>query len=244
MPRFFVPSDNITGEYIRITGSDAAHITRSLRMATGEAVTVCNMKCTEYGCVIDGFEDGDVVLRIVSSAPGKTEPPYRVTVYQALPKGDKMETIVQKTVETGAYKIVPFVSERCISRPDGKAKLSKVERWNKISLEAAKQCGRGRIPEVGEILGFTQMLDDATKADTAILFYEGDGTVPLNRILKEVGREENISVIIGSEGGFSLDEVGAAKDRGILIAGLGPRILRCETAPTVALSAISYALEL
>ena len=244
MPRFFVPSDNITGEYIRITGSDATHITRSLRMAVGEAVTVCNMKCTEYSCVIDGFENGDVILKAESSSPGKTEPPYRVTVYQALPKGDKMETIVQKTVETGAYRIVPFVSERCISRPDGKAKTAKVERWNKISLEAAKQCGRGIIPEVGEILSFAQMLDEAAKADTAILFYEGDGTVPLNRILEKVGREEDISVIIGSEGGFSLDEVNAAKDRGMLVAGLGPRILRCETAPTVALSAISYALEL
>ena len=213
-------------------------------MSVGESVTVCNMKCTEYGCVIDGFENGDVVLKIVSSSPGKTEPPYKVTVFQALPKGDKMETIVQKTVETGAYKVVPFISERCISRPDGKSRVSKVERWNKIAFEAAKQCGRGIIPEVGEILAFNQMLECARTADTAILFYEGDGTVPLNRILEKVSPQSSMSVIIGSEGGFSLEEVSAARSDGILIAGLGPRILRCETAPTVALSAISYALEL
>ena len=98
MPRFFVPSDNITGDRIRITGSDAAHISRSLRMSEGEAVTVCDMKCTEHECVIDGFENGDVLLKVVSSAPGRTETPYRATLYQALPKGDKMETIIQKSV--------------------------------------------------------------------------------------------------------------------------------------------------
>lgn len=213
-------------------------------MSVGEALTVCNMKCTEYECVIDGFDNGDVLLRVVSSAAGKTEPPYRVTLYQALPKGDKMETIVQKSVETGVFEIVPFISERCISRPDDKAKRSKVDRWNKISFEAAKQCGRGIIPEVREILTFNETLERARVADTAILFYEGDGVVPLNRVLEKADREGSISVIIGSEGGFSLGEVDAAREKGILVCGLGPRILRCETAPTVALSAISYALEL
>ncbi len=213
-------------------------------MSVGEVVTVCDMKCTEHECVIDDFENGDVLLKVVSSAAGRTETPYRATLYQALPKGDKMETIIQKSVETGVYEIVPFISERCISRPDGKAKRSKAERWNKISLEAAKQCGRGIVPEVRDILAYGEMLEAAAGADAAILFYEGDGVVPLNRILDGVSRNARIALIVGSEGGFSQTEVESARQKGILIAGLGPRILRCETAPTVALSAISYALEL
>lgn len=244
MPRFFVPSDNITGDCIRITGSDAAHMARSLRMSAGDEVTVCDMKCTEYECVIDRFENGDAYLKVVSSASGKTEPPYRVTLFQALPKGDKMETVIQKSVETGVFEIVPFISERCISRPDDKSKRSKLERWNKISLEAAKQCGRGIVPEVKDILSYAGMTDAALKSDVAILFYEGDGVVPLNRILEGVSPSSTISVIVGSEGGFSQAEVDLAREKGILIAGLGPRILRCETAPIFALSAISYALEL
>ncbi len=215
-------------------------------MKTGENVTLCDMHSVEYECVIEGFEEGAVLLSIVSSSQGKTEPPYKLTLYQALPKSDKMDFIVQKAVETGACRIVPFISERCISRPDAKSLRTKNERWNKIALEAAKQCGRGIVPNVSEVCTYSEAIACACKSDIPILFYEGDGTTSLKEILSKpkCDKSSDIAIIIGAEGGFSLDEVKSAREAGIAAAGLGPRILRCETAPIVALGAISYALEL
>jgi len=164
LPRFFVSDDNIYDGSIRIIGSDASHIMRSLRMVKGEKITVCDMKSTEYECVISDFDGNDVLLDIVSSGKGKTEPPYKVTLYQALPKSDKMETIIQKSVEAGVYAIVPFVSDRCISRPDEKGKLAKLERWNKIAESAAKQCGRGIIPKVLEITDRKAAFEKSSKS--------------------------------------------------------------------------------
>lgn len=235
---------NISGANIRITGPDALHITKSLRMAKGEKITVCDMKSTEYECIVADFENGDVVLDIVSKARGKTEPPYKVALYQALPKSDKMETIIQKSVEAGVYEIIPFISERCISRPDDKGKRSKVERWNKISESAAKQSGRGIIPKVCDILSAKEAFEKASGADISILLYECESTVSLKDIIKDARKDCSISIIIGAEGGFGENEVEAAGALGIKSAGLGPRILRCETAPVVVLGAISYELEL
>ena len=239
-----MPEQNISGANIRITGPDALHITKSLRMAKGEKVTVCDMKSTEYECIVADFENGDVVLDIVSKSQGKTEPPYKVALYQALPKSDKMETIIQKSVEAGVYEIIPFISERCISRPDDKGKRSKVERWNKISESAAKQSGRGIIPKVCDILSAKEAFEKASGADISILLYECESTVSLKDIIKDARKDCSISIIIGAEGGFGENEVEAAGALGIKSAGLGPRILRCETAPVVVLGAISYELEL
>jgi len=217
-------------------------------MKKGEGITVCDMHSLEYECVIKDFENDTVILEIVSANKGNTEPPYMLTLYQALPKNDKMEFIIQKSVEAGACRIVPFISERCISRPDKKSARSKAERWNKIALEAAKQSGRGIIPVVEDVCTLNEALNEAVKADIPILFYEGDNTLPLKDVLDkytDFDKEDmSISVIIGSEGGFSQGEVELAGKSGMIIAGLGPRILRCETAPIVALGAISYALEL
>ena len=239
-----MPEQNISGANIRITGPDALHITKSLRMAKGEKVTVCDMKSTEYECIVADFENGDVVLDIASKSQGKTEPPYKVALYQALPKSDKMETIIQKSVEAGVYEIIPFISERCISRPDDKGKRSKVERWNKISESAAKQSGRGIIPKVCDILSAKEAFEKASGADISILLYECESTVSLKDIIKDARKDCSISIIIGAEGGFGENEVEAAGALGIKSAGLGPRILRCETAPVVVLGAISYELEL
>jgi 16S rRNA (uracil1498-N3)-methyltransferase len=239
-----VSEQNISENNIRITGPDALHITKSLRMAKGEKVTVCDMKSTEYECIVADFENGDVVLDIVSKSQGKTEPPYKVALYQALPKSDKMETIIQKSVEAGVYEIIPFISERCISRPDDKGKRSKVERWNKISESAAKQSGRGIIPKVCDILSAKEAFEKASGADISILLYECESTVSLKDIIKDARKDCSISIIIGAEGGFGENEVEAAGALGIKSAGLGPRILRCETAPVVVLGAISYELEL
>ncbi len=244
MPRFFVPCESITGDKIRIQGGDAVHITRSLRMARGENVTVCDSKAVEYKCVIEDFTDSDVILSVLSSCESKTEPLYKVTLYQALPKSDKMETIVQKAVETGVFEIIPFISERCISRPDEKGKKAKTERWNKIAQAASKQCGRAIIPKVQDVLSISQAFEFCHDSDISILLYEDERASSLKSVLKTLDKNAKISVFIGAEGGFSKDEVQLAKSNGIVTAGLGPRILRCETAPIVTLAAISYELEL
>ena len=174
MPRFFVPSTGFDGDIVRITGDDARHIARALRMATGETVTVCDMHGTTHTCVLERITDAASVARIVASTPSDTEPPYPVTLYQAFPKGDKMDAVVQKAVESGACAVVPFLSERCVSRPDDKSVEKKIARWQRIALEAAKQCGRGIIPEVRRPLSYAQMLEEAAAFA---------GTVPVKNIV-------------------------------------------------------------
>ena len=213
-------------------------------MSKGEKITVCDMHSSEFLCEIYAFENGEVILKILNRETGRTEPPYRVTLFQALPKGDKMDSIVQKSVETGVYAIVPFISERCVSRPDSKSEKNKLERWNRISLEAAKQCGRGIVPEVRSVCRFDDAVRQAAKFSLPILLYEGSRMISLKAVLENAADCTEISIIVGCEGGFSAAEAEKAVGAGIYAAGLGPRILRCETAPAAALSAISYALEL
>lgn len=247
MPRFFVSEENIGEDHIRITGADASHIMRSLRMSTGEHVTVCNMKSREYECVIESFGEGEVMLSVKECFEGLTEPPYKAVLYQALPKGDKMELIIQKAVELGVFEIVPFISERCISRPDKKSMASKLERWNKIALEAAKQCGRGIVPAVCEPCSFEEAVRRASNADIRMLLYENEQYRSLRDALESARQNADmpeISLMVGAEGGFSEKEAERACDVGLEAVSLGRRILRCETATISALGAVSYALEL
>ena len=250
MPRFFLQASNIVGDTVTVCGDDAVHISRSLRMRVGEHITVCDMQKNEYDCELVGFSPDTVAARVVSSRKSDTEPPYTVRLYQALPKSDKLDTIIQKSVETGAHVIVPFESERCVVKADTDVRREekKLERRKRIALEAAKQCGRGCIPDVTLPMKFRAMLEDAAKSELVLFFYEGDGTVSLRSLLTDKYENgtipESISVIIGSEGGFSLAEVEAARAAGFDICGLGKRILRCETAPSFALACLTYNFEL
>lgn len=243
MPRFFVPSDNIDGSLVKITGDDAFHIARSLRMAEGDSVTVCDMHACVHECRLTKIRDAECECEILSSHPADTEPPVYITLYMAYPKSDKLETVVQKAVELGASRIVPFESSRCIKRPSAEKSEKNTARLQKIATEAAKQCGRSRLPEVSYPIDFRSMLALAKEAELPIFCYEGDGTQSLKEILS-AKPAKSISVVIGSEGGFSLDEANAAKEAGLKCANLGKRILRCETAPAYALSCISYFYEL
>ena len=238
MPRFFVPSANFDGDTVRITGDDARHIARALRMAVGETVTVCDMHGTTHTCVLEKITDDGSTARIVESVPSDTEPPYPITLYQAFPKGDKMDVIVQKAVESGACAIVPFLSERCVSRPDEKSVEKKIARWQRIALEAAKQSGRGIIPEIGKMTDLESAL--RTAPGKKILFYEGGGEALGTLVTPD---EAEVSVFIGPEGGFDAAEVQLAKQYGAAPATLGPRILRTETAPLAALSVLMYITE-
>ena len=245
MPRFFVASHQIENGFVTVLGDDAHHISRALRMAVGEHITVCDMQRNEYECELCEFLPDSVRARVLSCTPSQTEPPVEITLYQALPKGEKLDFIIQKAVECGATRIVPFESERCVVRCKKESEAHKTERRARIALEAAKQCGRGVIPTVLPTVSFLQMLEMAA-GDGAVLFcYEGDGTKGLGEILREYGElPTSVSIVIGSEGGFSQNEVKKAKDEGAVLTGLGKRILRTETASGFVLSCLIYALEL
>lgn len=245
MPRFFVRQDQIDEDNIILTGDDAHHVARSLRMAVGDSITVCDMQATEYDCRITEFvSDRLVTLKILSSKSALTEPPMKITLFQALPKGDKLDTVIQKAVECGASEIVPFESERCVAKVKQDAEERKTERRQRIALEAAKQCGRSVMPLVRQTVSFDRALEIAKESQICLFCYEGDGTQPIGKILQqklienENGEYPSVAVIVGSEGGFSQEEAICADRAGLLRTGLGSRILRAETAPIFALSCV------
>lgn len=236
MPRFFVRQNRISDGNISIIGEDAHHIARSLRMAIGEQLTVCDMQGNEYQCEISCFnEDKEVIAKVLSQKHSENEPKVFITLFQALPKGDKLDTVIQKAVECGVSRIVPFQSERCVVKIKSEAEQKKSERRRRISEEAAKQCGRSVIPEIADSVSFKEAVHQAVSNDLILFCYEGDGTMPLGQILKkyygsEDQKPQSIAVVIGSEGGFSLNEAEYAKENGAVLTGLGKRILRTETA--------------
>ena len=236
MPRFFVRQERISDGYISIIGEDAHHIARSLRMAAGEEITVCDMQGNEYNCRISSFDDDkEVLAEILSQKKSENEPAIFITLYQALPKGDKLDTVIQKAVECGVSRIVPFQSERCIVKIKDDAEAKKRERRQKIAAEAAKQCGRSVIPEIMNSVKFNDAIALAKDSDLILFCYEGDGTVPLGKILKanfaeNAKKPQSISIFVGSEGGFSINESELAHSSGAVMTGLGKRILRTETA--------------
>lgn len=245
MPRFFAPSENFYEDKVKIVGEDARHIARALRMAVGDEITVCDMHGRAHGCVLLKIRDEECEAKIVSTAEGNTESPLCISLYMGYPKGDKLEFIVQKAVELGAVKVIPFESSRCVKRPKADKIDKQTERLAKIAGEASKQCGRSRLTEISNPVSYKDALALARAENEAIIFcYEGDGTVSLKRALSDIKEKENIALFVGTEGGFSLDEVALAIEAGAVAVNLGPRILRCETAPVYALSAISYEYEL
>lgn len=247
MPRFFVSKNQIDDQFVTIYGEDAHHISRSLRMAAGVHITVSDSEGYDYECRLEIFAETYVKAAIINKNKSETEPPLRIHLFQALPKGDKLDFIIQKAVECGAYDITPFESERCVVKVKSEAEARKTERRNKIALEAAKQCGRGIIPRVHSSIRFDQMLNDAASCDAVLFCYEGKGTEPLGKLLNKIRNEKKIkdlAVIIGSEGGFSDNESNMAIEHGFFLIGLGKRILRAETASIFALSSIIYEFEL
>ena len=241
MQRFFLLGKSFDGKSFHITGDDAFHISRSLRMRVGDEISVSISDGRIFNCVLSSFTSDSVTADVVSVSSCDTESPCRIHIYQALPKSDKLETVIQKSVECGAYSITPFMSSRCIVK-DGGSFEKKLERYNRISLEAAKQCGRGIVPEVKPILSFDQMLNEASKTALSLFCYEADGTLPIPQVLKP--NVSDISVIVGSEGGFSVQEADMAREKGFALCGLGKRILRCETVPLFVLSCLSFYYEL
>ena len=245
MARFFVTKNDINEDQITVSGKDAFHIARSLRMAVGDKLTVCDEDGTEYLCELTRIRDEECTCAILSESVGKTESPVYITLYMAYPKGDKLETVVQKSVELGASEIIPFESSRCIKRPAADKADKIAERLSRIAEEAAKQCGRSRLPRVSKQIKFSDVTARVKDYDLALFCYEGEGATSLRATLEAYGKGGGrIAVIIGSEGGFSEDEAKLIIEAGAKCVNLGPRILRCETAPDYCLSAISYHFEL
>ena len=240
---FFTDSSLIDDNCAVILGDDARHIARSLRMAVGDAITVSDGKGAVYLCRLDMIRDERCECGIIERCAATSESPVEITLFMAFPKGDKLETVIQKSVELGVSRIIPFESERCIKIPKSE-KLDRVlERYNRIATEAAKQCGRAILPVVEAPTTISRLKELAGEFDLPLFCYEGEGTVSLKSALDKDGARR-ICAVVGCEGGFSEAEASALVDAGFIPVNLGPRILRCETAPSYVLSAISYKFEL
>ena len=241
MPRFFIAGSNILGGTAIMTGRDAEHM-HVLRLRPGDDVILCDTEGSDYKCRIVKSTKDEVEAEVIEVTPCKSEPSVKTTVLCALPKGsDKTDYIIQKCVEAGAYEIGFFTSERCIAKIDEGGRAKKLERWNRISEEAAKQSGRGIIPKVNWIGGFTECLNESIKKDLSLFMYECGERETMEHALTGCRSCSTAAIITGSEGGFAPYEADLAKVTGCHICSLGERILRCETAPVVALTALMYA---
>lgn len=239
MSRFFMAGANMAGGVAVITGADAEHI-RVLRLRLGEKLVVCDGSGTDHHCHISRLGTDFAEVTLEKSVPSPAEASVRVTVLCGIPKGDKAETIIQKCTENGAAEIVFFPCERCVSRPDARSMEKKLVRWQKIAEEAAKQSGRGIIPQVRAVEDFASALNEAKQCDLGLFLYETGEREGLRGVLQSAGDIRTCALITGPEGGFEKYEADLAKAAGLRVCAMGPRILRCETAPVVALSAVMY----
>ncbi len=238
MTRFFVEPGELDRETVLLTGENAQHA-RVLRLNAGEQVLLCDGQGGEALCSVDSVSPGEVAVTVMERRASVSEAQVRVSIYMAFPKADKLEHVIQKATELGAYEIVAFPSARCVSKPDEKSLKKKVERWQKIASSAAEQSGRGRIPQVFVLPNYTAALERAAQADQALLFYENEHALTLKAALQSAPYT-TVSLLTGPEGGLEEREVDQARQKGMQVCTLGSRILRCETAPLCALSAVMY----
>ncbi len=234
MFNFFAEENSRSGEYYYISGSDFNHIKNVLRMKIGENLLVSDGGCSRL-CTIESFEGDTVTVKIAEESYRTTELPIQIELYQGLPKGDKMELIIQKAVELGAARITAVEMHRSVVKLDDKKKKSKRERWQAIAESAAKQSKRNLVPEIGEVLSYKQLMQRAQEFDLFLIPYENkDGMAATKAVLNQIEKGMKIGILIGPEGGFEESEVEAATAAGGKIISLGARILRAETAAITA----------
>lgn len=254
MQHFFVEPSQIQGNRIRITGTDVNHIRNVLRMHSGEEISVSNgTDGRDYRCEIDTITEDEVLCRLMFIKEDGVELPVRITLFQGLPKADKMELIIQKAVELGAAEIVPVATARCVVKLDDKKAKSKVERWQGISEAAAKQSKRAVVPQVCAPMSMKEALNYASEMAMAAIPYElAEGMQATDRFVEDVcklaaqnaGEEKpQIGIFIGPEGGFTEEEITLAQEKKVCPLSLGKRILRTETAGMAILSVLMYHLE-
>ena len=244
MQHFFVTPSQVEGERIYIEGSDVNHMKNVLRMRPGEAVAISDGDNLKYRCVVEGYEEGRAVLAIQQRMPVDTELPCRITLFQGLPKQDKMELIVQKAVELGASQVVPVATRRSVVKLDEKKAAKKLQRWQQIAESAAKQAGRGYIPQVSSVLSYQEALEKAGELDVLLIPYElAEGMEEARKVVASIAQGQSVGIFIGPEGGFEKEEVDAAIHQGANAITLGRRILRTETAGLAILSILMFRLE-
>ena len=250
MPKFFVKEEQIKDNEIIIIGQDVKHIKKVLRAKTGDELQICNSQYGEnFLCEIQDLENEDITCKIKEKIQEKVESNIKVTIFQGLPKADKMEYIIQKSVELGVSNITPVEMKRCVVKLDGKDKIKKIERWQKISEVAAKQCGRDIIPQINNVINIQNICNLISEYDILLVAYENEKENTLKEQIEKLKKQNNseskikIGIVIGPEGGLEENDVNKLKENGAQIITLGKRILRTETVALNILSIIMYELE-
>lgn len=244
MPRFFVKTNQINNDNIDIIGEDVKHIKNVLRKQIGDKIEVCNQDTGDsYKCEIENFSEDEIKTNIIEKLTNIQER-VEVDIYQGLPKSDKMELIIQKSVELGANAIIPVNMKRCVVKLEGKDESKKIDRWQKIAESAAKQCGRSFIPEVKHLANVKDICNLINEYDAIIVAYENEKDNTLKSELKKLNSENlKIGIVIGPEGGFEESDVNILRENGARIVTLGNRILRTETVALNVLSIVMYEFE-
>ena len=247
MPKFFVAENQINNNKITIIGNDVNHIKNVLRQKSGDKITICDTsKEQDYLCEIDKIEEKSIDCNIIEKLENNTESNVKVTIFQGLPKADKMELVIQKSVELGVYDITPLQMKRCVVKLNEKDKAKKIQRWQKISEVAAKQCGRNIIPKINNIVNVKEVCNLCNEYDIVLIAYENEKENTLKKELKNLKKldkeEIKVAVIIGPEGGIAPEEIEMFEENGAKIITLGNRILRTETVALSVLSIIMYEL--
>ena len=244
MHRFFAEPGNIGEKEIVITGADVNHIRNVLRMRTDEEVLIADGQGAEYRCKLIELSENEVRAQILWKLDGNAELVSAITLFQGLPKSDKMDLIVQKCVELGVDRIVPVSTKRAVVKLDAKKEQTRLKRWNTISESAAKQSGRGVIPEVSGVMSFGKALEEAKKLDVLLIPYErAEHMAETRRVMGSIQPGQSVGIFIGPEGGFEESEVEEAVAAGAQAITLGKRILRTETAGLAVMAMLGYLLE-
>lgn len=244
MSHFFIPSTQIQKDRLYIQGEDVNHMKNVLRMKPGEKFTAADEEGRIYHCQIESLEKQEVIGKICSSEMQKRELPSKIYLFQGLPKSDKMELIIQKAVELGAYQIIPVVTKRSIVKLDSKKEAAKIKRWQSIAKGAAEQSGRTLIPQVTPVISLDQAIEMGKELDQCVIPYEcATGMDGTRELFSKILPGMSVGIYIGPEGGFEVSEVERAKNAGISPITLGRRILRTETAGMTTLSILMYLLE-
>ena len=248
MPRFFVKTEQINQPYIYIKNEDVNHIKNVLRKKVEDKIEVCNQETGDaYLCEIEQLDDNEILTKIIEKL-NETETNIKIDIYQGLPKAEKMELIIQKSVELGVNSIIPVSLKRCVVKLEGKDQNKKIERWQKIAESAAKQCGRNIIPKIENIIKIKQFEELNKNYDSLIVAYENEKEYTLKQEIQKIKqsnkKELKIAVVIGPEGGLAEEEIETLKNYGANIVTLGKRILRTETVALNILSILMYELEM
>ena len=248
MPKFFVTTNQIEGNTIIIQNEDVNHIKNVLRAKIDDTIDICDCQTSKnYICKIEQIEEKNIYCHIVEEIASNVEPHIQVSIFQGLPKADKMELVIQKSVELGVYDITPVEMKRCVVKLNDKDKIKKVQRWQKISEGAAKQSGRDRIPTIHPVINIHTLCENIKEYDFVLVAYENEKVNTLKQELKNIKQDQNkqmkIAIIIGPEGGIDKEEIAKLEEQNAKIITLGNRILRTETVALNMLSVIMYELD-